>query len=179
MNLVPSLTSHRHTTAQLTTAQPTTAHRLALAISAAAVLAITGCASSTNAPQRAVNTLCEPAAQLKDYDQRTLLGVGYEAIQQNKLVCAERLLTEANRLDPKDPWTLLNLGVAQQRLGKLDPARLSYQMAGALDPKTSGIEIKAKAISEQKQELSVVASQDTGLKKPPGQIALDNLARMR
>jgi tetratricopeptide (TPR) repeat protein len=164
--------------------RPPSAGRAAPALIAGVLIAafLAGCSTqspSTKAAEKAVSTLCQPSAPLKDYSQRALLAVGYEALQQNQLPCAERLLGEAHRLDSKDPWALLNLGVAQQRQGKTEQARVAYQSAAGLDPKTSGIELKAKAISEQKQETAIMANSDGALGLSPGQIALQNLSKIR
>ena len=154
---------------------------------------IAGCSSplsSSASPDRAVSVLCadsdkgsqsqsqDSAARsgtLNAYSQRALLGVGYEAMQSGNNACAERLLTEASRLDPKDPWALLNLGVVRHRLGKLDQARQAYQMAAAQDPATSGIQLSAQGQSAQEPEVAAAASASGMLKQSPGQIALQNL----
>lgn len=151
---------------------------LALPVLVSSLMVIAGC-STSNGSGRAVSTLCAQDASLKDYNQRTLLGAGYEAMQQSDLNCAERLLAQAHKLDPKDPWALLNLGVARYRMGKLDEARVAYQMAAAVDPKTSGIELKASAISEQQRETAVVSTQTGALNQSAGQIALQNLKLVR
>ncbi len=168
--------------------RPLSAGRAAPTLIAGMLIAafLAGCSTqspSTKAAEKtaekAVSALCQPNASFKDYSQRALLAVGYEALQQNQLLCAERLLAEAHRLDSKDPWALLNLGVAQQRQGKTEQARVAYQSAAGLDPKTSGIELKAKAISEQKQETAILANSDGALGLSPGQIALQNLSKIR
>lgn len=141
--------------------------------------ALTGCASGSSSAEKAASVVCQTGSSLGDYSQRALLGVGYEALQSGNLSCAERLFAEANRFDPKDPWALLNLGVARHRQGKLDQARLAYQMAAAVDPVTSGIQLESQAISTQKQEQAVVASRDAALKNSPGEIALENLKLIR
>ncbi len=50
------------------------------------------------------------------------------------LVRAERLLTVVVADDPQGALGWFNLGVAQQRLNKLDPARRSYEQALSRDP---------------------------------------------
>jgi Tfp pilus assembly protein PilF len=154
-------------------------------VSAALLCVLTACGSGpSSSPDRAVSVLCADSQSqdsgarsgtLNAYSQRALLGIGYEAMQNGNTACAERLLTEAIRLDPKDPWALLNLGVAQHRQGKLDQARISYQSAAAQDPTTSGIALGAQGKSAQEPEVAVAASSSSALKQSPGQIALQNL----
>lgn len=152
---------------------------------------IAGCSSplsSSASPDRAVSVLCADSDKgsqgqdssarsgtLNAYSQRALLGIGFDAMQNGNNACAERLLTEASRLDPKDPWALLNLGVVRHRLGKLDQARQAYQMAAAQDPATSGIQLSAQGKSAQEPEVAAAASASGMLKQSPGQIALQNL----
>jgi Tfp pilus assembly protein PilF len=66
----------------------------------------------------------DPAEQLK-LDYR----IGFEALQQHDFARAAQALGEAAQLDPGDPYVLLNLGVAYQRLGEFDKARAAYEGA--------------------------------------------------
>jgi Flp pilus assembly protein TadD len=73
---------------------------------------------------------------------------GIEAIVAGDFAAAERALDEAARLEPDDPYVLLNLGVAYQNLGQIELARAAYRHAaetGALakparvtDPRYAG-----------------------------------------
>ncbi len=83
------------------------------AVALGAVLLVAGC-----------NDGPDPAEQLK-LDYR----IGFEALQQHDFARAAQALGEAAKLDPGDPYVLLNLGVAYQRLGELDKARAAYEGA--------------------------------------------------
>jgi Flp pilus assembly protein TadD len=138
-----------------------------------------GPTTSSAGIERAVSVLCgadsaERSEAQNAFSQRGILGVGFEALQRGNTACAERLFSQANRQDPKDPWALLNLGVAQQRLGLLDKARISYQSAAAQDPVTSGAKTAA-AKPGQEPETAAASSSGQALKSSPGQIALQNL----
>lgn len=54
---------------------------------------------------------------------------GLAAIHEGRYVEAERHFTGMVKKDPTDPYALLNLGVAQARLGKNEQAAESYRLA--------------------------------------------------
>lgn len=140
-----------------------------------AALLASGCATQQPASKVVLDALCAPGVSLQGMDQRTLLGVGYEALQQNNIDCAERLIYRAYTLDTRDPWAHLNLGVLHHRQGRLDAARLAYQMAAALDPKSNGGILSEKSLSPQARDSGRTGSNGR-LGRSAGEIALANMA---
>jgi tetratricopeptide (TPR) repeat protein len=136
---------------------------LAIALSAA------GCSTSQPAPQ-ALQDLCA-SKDLSNTKQRTLLAGGYHAIEKNDLVCAERLTTEARKVDPKDPYAALNLGAIYQRTGRIDMARSEYLKTIALE--------EGDGKNASSSEGATVATLDNAKNKTPGEIAKRNLERLK
>jgi Flp pilus assembly protein TadD len=156
---------------------------LAAAFISTALLTSTASAQSQSASSAAGKTaaaaLCAADASIKGESQRTLLGVGYEAMQQGNLDCADRLLSQAYNLDARDPWALLNIGVLRQRQGQLDAARIAYHMAAAFDPISNGNIMARASLSPQTPELALQATSDKATNRNPGAIALANLSQIR
>lgn len=64
---------------------------------------------------------------------RQLLATAYRSMTKRDEVAAEAALLEARRLDPKNPWIALNLGVINHWRGKNDLARTEYKAALAFE----------------------------------------------
>ena len=130
--------------------------------------ALFGCATArVEAPVQ--QTLCD-APSLNNYRPHILLGAGYEAIEAGRLDCAERLLLQAQTLNPEDPYIALNLGVAYHKSLRFAQARTSYERAMQLD------KVQAAALKEV-SEASLDRNDSAGL--TAGEIAQRNLALMR
>ena len=56
-----------------------------------------------------------------------LLAKAYEHMVRNEDAVAERVLLDARRLEPRDPWVALDLGVIYQRRGQAEMARAEYR----------------------------------------------------
>jgi tetratricopeptide (TPR) repeat protein len=134
------------------------------ALSSLLVLGLSAC--SAFGPSRAsMERMCQ-AADLSNDSQRSLLLGGYYALRDDKLECAERLTTAAERADPFDAYAKLNMGVVYQRTGRQGQARAAYVDAIRLDSDSS--DTKVSELSTDNGSL--------GLK--PGQIARRNLASL-
>jgi Flp pilus assembly protein TadD len=92
----------------------------------AALLAMTGCGDA--AP--------DPAETAKLAYRH-----GIEAIEAHDFAAAERYLAEAARQEPDDPYIMLNLGVADQNLGKLEEARAAYRHAAETGAKLTPVRV--------------------------------------
>jgi Tfp pilus assembly protein PilF len=137
---------------------------------ALAVLTVGACATQAPSTQQALQELCNKA-DLSNTKQRTLLAGGYQAIEKNDLVCAERLTNEARQKDPKDAYAALNLGAIYQRTGRIELARNEYKEAISLDG--------GEKNDSEKSEGAVIATLDQAKNKSPGDIAKRNLERLK
>jgi Tfp pilus assembly protein PilF len=135
-----------------------------------ATLTLGACATQQKSAQQALQELCT-TSDLSNTKQRTLLAGGYQAIEKNDLICAERLTNEARQKDPKDAYAALNLGAIYQRTGRIELARIEYKEAIALD----GGDNK----DSEKSEGATVATLDNAKNKTPGDIAKRNLDRLK
>lgn len=130
-------------------------------------LALGGCATS-QLDEQAVQALCaNPASNLDNQSQRTLLGAGYKALASTNFECAERLLLRAQSLDSKDPYAALNLGVLYHQTQRLPQAREAYERAMSLD------KVQPEQ-SKESAEVSIDKNKSAG--HSAGEIARKNLA---
>ncbi len=101
------------------------------------------CWSSPAAPQGKVLTEEEQKAQqaAKDID------VGYYYLNEKNYLAAESRLHEAVELEPDAAAAWVGLAQAQQKLGKDDAARQSYEAYLKLNPDSAGAEQAKKALA--------------------------------
>lgn len=97
-------------------------------VSLGSVFQLVGCAKTTG-PISAVDA--ERIQTAGDDRIHHLLGSAYAHLNENDDIAAEKVLQEARRLDPLNPWVALNLGVILQRRGSYDLARVEYMAATA------------------------------------------------
>jgi len=74
------------------------------------------------------------AVQMKPYDAGTRLQYGLNLLILERYDEAAHELSEAVRLDPKDPDSLAHLAYCEAKLGNADGARVHAQAALAIDP---------------------------------------------
>lgn len=104
------------------------------------------CWSSPAAPASKTLTEEEKKAQqaAKDID------VGFYYLNEKNYIAAEWRLKEATELKPDIPAAYIGLGQAQQKLGKADDARKSYEAYLQLSPEGKDAEKVKKALAELK-----------------------------
>ena len=135
-----------------------------------ALSALAGC-TWPQLTESSLQPLCDSPAHLSGtHSSRALLGAGYKAIEAGAVDCAERLLLQAQILDPQDPYIWLNLGVVYHKSLRLSQARASYERAMQLD------KIQPDAFKET-AVLSLDGNRSARLSA--GEIAQRNLALMR
>lgn len=118
--------------------------------------------------QQAIETLCmSPSTAFEGHSQRALLGAGYKAMAADRLECAEKLLTQAQKLDAQDPYATLNLGVLYHRTARLAQARAAYERTMQLDQVQP---------AQLKENAEVSMDQNRSAKLSAGEIARRNLA---
>jgi tetratricopeptide (TPR) repeat protein len=101
------------------------------------------CWSSPAAPQGKVLTAEQKKAQQASED----IDVGYYYLNEKNYVAAESRLREAVELQPDAAAAWVGLGQAQQKLGKNDAARQSYEEYLKLNPDSAGAEQAKKALA--------------------------------
>lgn len=144
--------------------QNTALWTLSISLSA---LVLVGC-GTFEPDQQTVQALCaKPESELQGQSQRALLGAGYKALETSRYDCAERLLLQAQTLDPKDPYAPLNLGVVYQRTNRITQARQAYEQALRLDPAEASSQAETVVVATDKQVVE--------RRMRPGQIARHNL----
>ena len=94
-------------------------------------LSLAACAG-LNQDSATVQRLCE-MPDLSEVSQSEQLAGGYYALENNDMVCAERLTKSARSTNPKDPYAALNLGAIYQQSGRTEMAKASYQDVLRLD----------------------------------------------
>jgi tetratricopeptide (TPR) repeat protein len=104
------------------------------------------CWSSPAAPQTKVLTEEQKKAQQAAED----IEVGYFYMNKHNFIAAESRLREAVELKPDAAAAWVGLGQAQQKLGKNDDARRSYEEYLKLDPDTAGAEQARRAMASLK-----------------------------
>ena len=132
-----------------------------------ALLIATGCSSVPPTPLTAstLQTVCA-SIDLTQYNQRQLLATGFRAIENNDLVCAERLTWKAHQMDVKDPFAALNLGAIYQRTNRLSLAKTMYEQVIALD----------SVDTDSRSKTAVEVTAEKAKDKRPSEIAKTNLA---
>ncbi len=98
--------------------------RVLVTLAVAVLFSACGTAPSTSAVTVSSPSEIEDKAQVQN-----LLSQAYDLIMSKDNAGAEKMLNEARRLDPSNPWVALNLGVIYQRQGQNDLARGEYQLA--------------------------------------------------
>ncbi len=78
------------------------------------------------------------------------IDVGYFYLREKNYRAAESRLKEATELKPDSPAALIGLAQAQQKLGKTDEARQSYQAYLKLKPEGPDAEKVKRALAELK-----------------------------
>lgn len=144
-------------------------HKLWVIAGSAVVL--TACSSTPSAkstPSEAdrARAICAQPAQIASLSASVALATGYFALQDANTNCAEAALNQARRLDPKNPYVALNLGVVYQKTGRAAQARAAYQEVIDLDRGT---------VSDP----AVAASNPASVNSTPGLIARRNLTNLK
>lgn len=104
------------------------------------------CWSSPAAPQTKVLTDEQKKAKQVAED----IEVGYFYMNKNNFIAAESRLKEAVELKPDAAAAWVGLGQAQQKLGKNDDARRSYEEYLKLNPDSADADKAKKAMAELK-----------------------------
>ena len=107
------------------------------------------CWSSPAAPQAKVSTEEEKKAQQAAED----IEVGYFYMNKHNFIAAESRLKEAVELKPDAAAAWVGLGQAQQKLGKNDDARRSYEDYLKLNPDSADADKVKKALAELKDSV--------------------------
>jgi tetratricopeptide (TPR) repeat protein len=99
--------------------------------------------------------LPQPGKPVSEEQERTQqaakdIDVGYYYLNQKNYVAAESRLKEAVELKPDTAAAWIGLGQAQQKLGKTDDARTSYEAYLKLEPDGHDAEKVKKALTELK-----------------------------
>jgi tetratricopeptide (TPR) repeat protein len=102
------------------------------------------CWSSPEAPPRKV--LTDEQKQAKQVAED--IEVGYFYMNKNNFIAAESRLKEAVELKPDAAAAWVGLGQAQQKLGKNDDARRSYEEYLKLNPDSADAEKVKKAMAQ-------------------------------
>jgi Flp pilus assembly protein TadD len=110
--------------------------------------------------------LCSQPAQIPSLSANIALATGYFAIGDNNLSCAEAALSQARRLEPRNAYVALNLGVLYQKTGRTAQARAAYQEAIEFDRVTTS-------------DPAVIATKSDAVNSTPGLIARRNLTNLR
>ena len=113
------------------------AQRLVIVIAMVALLG--GCTMFPDTSRRAETTgATARQANPENPQVQALLGQVYGQLAADDLAGAEDVLQHAARIDPRNPWVALNLGVVYQRTGRTAQARSEYRKVLAADgPLTS------------------------------------------
>jgi tetratricopeptide (TPR) repeat protein len=104
------------------------------------------CWSSPAAPQTKVLTDEQKKAKLVAED----IEVGYFYMNKNNFIAAESRLKEAVELKPDAAAAWVGLGQAQQKLGKNDDARRSYEKYLKVNPDSADADKVKKALAQLK-----------------------------
>jgi len=105
------------------------------------------CWSSPEVPQPG-----KPLTAGQEHEQQAAkdVDVGYYYLNQKNYVAAESRLKEAVELNPDAAAAYIGLGQAQQKLGKSDAARSSYEAYLKLEPEGHYADKVKKALTELK-----------------------------
>jgi tetratricopeptide (TPR) repeat protein len=105
------------------------------------------CWSSPEAPQPG-----KPLSEEQEHEQQAAkdIDVGYYYLNQKNYVAAESRLKEAVDLKPDAAAAYIGLGQAQQKLGKSEAARSSYEAYLKLEPDGHDADKVKKALAELK-----------------------------
>ena len=88
--------------------------------------------------------LCVCVAGCAGPKDERLAQQGYEAMSAGNNAEAAKHYEEALKVNPENPYALLNLGVVYQRMGKKAEAKATYEKLIKLDPDTTA-EVGEKA----------------------------------
>ncbi len=93
-----------------------------------------------------------PQKPMSDDEQQAAkdIEVGYYYLREKNYLAAESRLKEAVELKPNSPGGLIGLGQAQQKLGKRDDARQSYETYLKLNPNGPDTEKVRNALAQLK-----------------------------
>jgi tetratricopeptide (TPR) repeat protein len=138
---------------------------------AGVVALLVGCSStpsssSGSAEVERARAFCAQPAQIPNLSASIALATGYFAIGDNNLSCAEAALSQARRLEPRNAYVALNLGVLCQKTGRTALARAAYQDAIEFDRATTS-------------DPAVIATKTDAVNSTPGLIARRNLTNLR
>ena len=77
-----------------------------------------------------------------------LVNRSYDEIQRGNLAAAERYLEDALETNPRNPYTLLNIGYVFQKTGRYAEARSMYEKVIALPSDKTSRRTKPRNVSE-------------------------------
>lgn len=132
---------------------------------------LAGCSSTPatqagSAEMERARSLCAQPAQIPTLSASVALATGYFAVQDGNMNCAESALGQARRLEPRNAYVALNLGVLYQKTGRSALARTAYQEA---------IDFDRAANSDP----AVIATRADAVNSTPGLIARRNLTNLK
>ena len=97
------------------------------------------------APQRLANTFCMFTAKhiVQEVEVSELVESAIEASDAGDPQAALRLLLDARRLSPKDPFLLMRLGVLLGRMGEADKALVALDQAYSIEHNDAQVSLPA------------------------------------
>ena len=150
------------------------APRLVAAVALVALLG--GCTSFPDTSRRSETPGATGRQAAPENPQvQALLGQVYGQLESGDLAGAENVLQHAARIEPRNPWVALNLGVVYQRTGRTAQARTEYRKVLAADGPLTSVAL-ASDNAWQKSSPADVARHNLNLMKQEektGQVALN------